>query len=105
MALAKSGSIWDSSKPRKVSICSVSVMAMIASTSVKPHGTGTASSSGAIGSRPSVQGWSARGSTSRRVGLILTSSEVGIRDIPGQNSLSCEWNSDGAIEPWMSSAF
>ena len=56
MALAKSGSIWDSRKPRKVSICSDSDMTMIASTSVKPHGTGIASSSGAIGSRPSVQG-------------------------------------------------
>ena len=48
VALANSGSIWDSSKPRKVSICSDSDIVMIASTSVKPQGTGIASSSGAI---------------------------------------------------------
>ena len=88
---ANSGSIWDSISEWNVSICSVSDIAMIARTSVKPQGTGMSSSSGAIGSRPPDQGYSASGSTERRSpywGLIKMRSSVGMRDTPGRNSLS-----------------
>ena len=46
VALANSGSIWDSIREWNV-------------TSVKPQGTGMSSSSGAMGSRPPDQGYSA----------------------------------------------